>query len=203
MKYPDDHKAQTRERVLREASKAIRLDGPERMSIAAVMKAAGMTVGGFYAHFQSKDDLIAEAVNFMFLDRYATFFEHIDDPDPREALTRFIDYYLSMRHRNSEGGCPIPTLAGQVPSLPAAAQDRFLIAVERVTGAVADLLEAMRVPDPATTAAHVMAEMIGAVSLSRLTKDEDRARDLLAATLTSVKSRLGLPGSSGASSKAS
>lgn len=193
MKYASDHKAKTRERVLQEAAKAIRQEGAERMSIAAVMKAAGLTVGGFYAHFESKDDLIAEAVSFMFEDRYAAFLAHIDDPDPRAALTRFVEYYLSMRHRGvTTGGCPIPTLAGQVPSLPEAARDRFLLAVDRLTDAVTALLQAMDVPEAATKASAAMAEMVGAISLARLTRDELKAEALLATSLRSVKSKLGL-----------
>jgi len=193
MKYPDDHKAKTRERVLREASRAIRVEGADRMSIAAVMKAAGMTVGGFYAHFDSKDDLIAEAVNFMFVERYAEFFEHLSEPDPREALNRFVEFYLSMRHRNAaSGGCPIPALAGQAPSLPPAARDRFLLAVERLTRGVAGRLEAMGIAGAREIATAAMAEMIGTIILARLNRSEEEAKSMLETTLHSVKTKLGL-----------
>jgi TetR/AcrR family transcriptional repressor of nem operon len=193
MKYPDDHKAKTRDRVLREASKAIRVEGADRMSIAAVMKAAGMTVGGFYAHFSSKDDLIAETVNFMFVERYSTFFAHIGEPDPREALTRFVEFYLSMRHRDSaSGGCPIPALAGQAPSLPIAARDRFLLGVERLTQSVADCLDAMDVVGPREVASAAMAEMVGTIILARLSRSEEEAEAMLETTLHSVKAKLGL-----------
>jgi len=193
MKYPSDHKANTRKRVLQEAARAIRAEGADGIAIAPVMAAAGLTVGGFYAHFKSKDDLIAEAVNFMFDERYASFFTHIDIPDPRQALTRFVDYYLSMRHRDATtGGCPIPTLAGQVPSLPPAARERFVLAVERLTDAVAGLLEATEVEDARAVSASAMAEMIGAVSLARLTRDASKAEGLLNTARDSVKRKLGL-----------
>jgi len=193
MKYPSDHKANTRKRVLQEAARAIRAEGADGIAIAPVMAAAGLTVGGFYAHFKSKDDLIAEAVNFMFDERYASFFTRIDIPDPRKALTRFVDYYLSMRHRDATtGGCPIPTLAGQVPSLPPAARERFVLAVERLTDAVAGLLEATEVEDARAVSASAMAEMIGAVSLARLTRDASKAEGLLNTARDSVKRKLGL-----------
>jgi len=191
MKYPTDHKSKTRERLLQEASKAFRADGPERMSIAAVMKGAGMTVGGFYAHFASKDDLIAEAVNYMFEERYAAFFAHIDTPNPREALTRFVEFYVSMRHRDAKvGGCPIPPLGGQVPNLPPTAQERFQAAVDRLADGVTELLQAMDVPDASQRAGAALAEMIGAISLARLTRDDIRAKTLLETALRSVKTRL-------------
>jgi len=193
MKYPSDHKANTRRRVLQEAAKAIWADGVEGIAIAPVMAAAGLTVGGFYAHFKSRDDLIAEAVSFMFEERYASFFARIDIPDPRDALGRFVDYYVSMRHRDATvGGCPIPTLAGQVPSLPSAARERFMLAVERLTDGVTGLLEAMGTGEAPAVAASAMAEMIGAVSLSRLTRDAVKAEGLLEDARRSVRRKLGL-----------
>ena len=66
MRYDAEHKQRTRERVLKEAAKAIRRDGPHKVSVAAVMAKAGLTHGGFYAHFGSRDELIAEGVAQMF-----------------------------------------------------------------------------------------------------------------------------------------
>jgi TetR/AcrR family transcriptional repressor of nem operon len=61
MRYDGDHKQKTRERVLKEAAKAIRAEGPHRIAVAGVMAKAGLTHGGFYAHFKSKDDLVEAA----------------------------------------------------------------------------------------------------------------------------------------------
>ena len=65
------------------------------------MKRAGLTHGGFYAHFGSKDDLLSEAVGYMFKDRYDAFFADIDMVEPHAGLQRLVDYYLSMRHRDA------------------------------------------------------------------------------------------------------
>jgi len=69
MRYGSEHKAQTRSRVVQEAAAAIRSDGVERIGVAQIMARAGLTHGGFYAHFESKDDLVAQAVEYMFEDR--------------------------------------------------------------------------------------------------------------------------------------
>jgi TetR/AcrR family transcriptional repressor of nem operon len=193
VKYPVEHKSNTRRRVLQEAAKAIRTDGIERMGIAPVMAAAGLTVGGFYAHFKSKDDLVAETVNFMFEERYAAFFETGDTPEPRAALARLVRAYLSMRHRNSTvGGCPLPVLAGQVPHLPKPARERFFRGFERLTAIVARLLQALGSVDAAATARITIAEMVGALSLARVTRDDAEAQALLENTRRSIEHKLGL-----------
>ena len=73
MRYDTDHKARTRERILDEAASAIRAAGPQGVSVGGLMKKAGLTHGGFYAHFGSKDDLVAEAIGHMFGGPYANF----------------------------------------------------------------------------------------------------------------------------------
>jgi TetR/AcrR family transcriptional repressor of nem operon len=191
MKYPSDHKANTRQRVLQEAARAIRADGVGAVAIAPIMAAAGLTVGGFYAHFRSKDDLVAEAVNFMFEARYSSYFERMGTSDPARALGRFVDYYLSVGHlRDMAAGCPIPSLVGQVPHLPPAAQNRFLLGVERLTQRVADLVAARGMGDAGAAVSSSIAEMIGTLSLARLQTDEGDVEALLELARRSVKRKL-------------
>ena len=66
MRYDANHKERTRALLLAEAAAAIRSKGPDRVAVSRIMAAAGLTHGGFYAHFPSKDDLIAQAVTCMF-----------------------------------------------------------------------------------------------------------------------------------------
>ena len=193
MRYGSEHKAETRARVLKEAAAAIQRDGVDRIGVAQVMSAAGLTHGGFYAHFASKDDLVAQAIEYMFQDRYAAFFDRLEEAEPRAALTRFVDRYVSMRHRNAlEAGCPIPVLAGQVPHLPEVARARFTDAVDRLAGAVASLLRRMNGKEVETLSDTVIAEMVGAVALARVQVDEAKAEAMLAAVRGSVKAKLGL-----------
>lgn len=193
MRYDAEHKAKTRERVLQEAAAAIRLEGPERVGVAGIMARAGLTHGGFYAHFTSKDDLIAQAIGYMFEDRYAVFLARLDAPDPRTALTDFVNGYLSMRHRDAiDRGCPIPVLAGEIPRLPAAAREVFVTAVDRLTGGVADLLEELAIAEPQARASAVLSEMIGALALARVHHDAAKAEAVLAASRRSVLKALGI-----------
>jgi|ERR1700678_4141513 TetR/AcrR family transcriptional repressor of nem operon len=193
MKYPVEHNANTHRRVLQEAAKAICTEGIEHMGIASVMAAAGLTVGGFYAHFKSKDHLVEEAVNLMFEERYAKFFDISAISDPREALRRWVSAYLSMRHRNSTlRGCPLPMLAGQVPHLPKAARERFYLGFERLTASVERLLEAIHIAEAAENARLAIAEMVGALSLARITRDDGEAEALLRNSRETLERRFGL-----------
>ena len=86
MRYDTDHKARTRERILTEAAKAIRASGPQVVSVGGLMKKAGLTHGGFYAHFGSKDELVAEAIGQMFGGPYSNFAALTEGKPPAEAL---------------------------------------------------------------------------------------------------------------------
>jgi len=101
MRYDAEHKQKTREKVLKAAAKAIRADGPHRVGVADVMSKAGLTHGGFYAHFTSKDDLIAAAIEQMFDESRIRMARETEDKPPREALRSYIDFYLSSGHRDA------------------------------------------------------------------------------------------------------
>lgn len=193
MRYVPDHKAQTRDRVLKAAAASLRVDGPDRVGVASVMAAAGLTHGGFYAHFSSRDDLLSAAVGSMFDDKSARFFADVASVDPRSGLRRFVDRYLSMRHRDSrEEGCPIPILAGELHRLPDAARTRFAAAVDRMIDNVATLLDRAGAEGPQPTAVSAIAEMVGAVALARVMPNRDQAATLLATARASVNRKLGL-----------
>lgn len=192
MRYATDHKAQTRERVLREAAAAIRADGPDRVGVAQLMSRAGLTHGGFYAHWSSKDALLADAVDWMFVDG-AAFFDGAEALEPRAVLDRYVAGYLSMTHRDSrERGCPVPILSGELHRLPAEARARFAAAVKRMTARIARLLDRAGVGGSGERAASVVAEMVGAVGLARVLDDREAAEALLAAARASVRAKLDL-----------
>lgn len=192
MRYGRDHKAQTRERVLDAAAAAIRTDGPDRLGVAALMRRAGLTHGGFYAHWPSKDALLADAIDHMFADGVVLFAD-ADARDPREVLARYVRAYLSMAHRDGrDSGCPVPILAGEHHRLPDQARARFCGAVARMRERLAALVERAGIDEAPARAASAIAEMVGTVALARATDDRDAAEALLAAARRSVAAKLGL-----------
>jgi TetR/AcrR family transcriptional repressor of nem operon len=142
MRYDDNHKERTRARVLAAAAAAIRRKGAERVGVAEVMAGAGLTHGGFYAHFTSKDDLVAQAVAHMFDAAYARFLSHTEGREPAEALSRYIDAYLATSHRLDRAhGCPIAALSGDLPNMPELARARFIDGTERLVAGIAKLVK--------------------------------------------------------------
>ncbi len=191
MRYDTEHKERTRQRVLREAANAIRAEGPDRIGVAGLMAKAGLTHGGFYAHFESKDDLVAQAITQMFDDRYKLFVTRTDGVDPAQGLTKFVDGYLSARHRDDTSqGCPLPTLSGELARMPEIARKRFAEGGDRITKAVVALLKSIGVADAQDFALSMIAEMVGAVSLSRVATDPARSNRILKASRDSIKARI-------------
>src|SRR3954466_6221608 len=101
MRYSADHKLKTRQRVLTEAARAIREDGPHQVGVAAVMAKAGLTQGGFYAHFASKDDLVAAAIGHMFEEALQRWGAETTGRSGADALNAYLDFYLSPAHRDA------------------------------------------------------------------------------------------------------
>jgi TetR/AcrR family transcriptional repressor of nem operon len=193
MRYDSEHKERTRKRVLAEAAAAIREQGPDKVGVAGLMAKAGLTHGGFYAHFKSKDDLIAQAIGQMFEDSYGNFLHWTKDQTPAEGLARFIDNYVSARHRDApDRGCPIPSLSGDLARMPPEARERFTQGVTTLTDAIAGLLGQTGKPDAEDLAASTIAEMIGALALSRAVGDPATSDRILERSRRVLKQRLGL-----------
>jgi len=193
MRYDAEHKQKTRQRVLQEAAKAIREEGPERVAVAAVMAKAGLTHGGFYAHFKSKDDLIAAAIGEMFEDARSRFVRSTEGYSPAAGMIRYIDFYLSPHHRDARAtGCPITALAGDLARLEGAARDQYGQGVARLTDRLVGQLVLLGQDDPAELAHSVVAELVGALSLARATSDLEQSDRILAASRAALKQRLGL-----------
>jgi len=193
MRYDAEHKERTRERVLKEAAKAIRAQGPHRIGVAQVMAKAGLTHGGFYAHFASKDELVAASIGQMFKDSAGRFAAETDADSPARGLARYIDFYLSARHRDSRGsGCPLPYLSADAPRLTVAAREAFAAGAAWLKARIADKLEALGVADTETQASSLLSELVGALSLARAEPDPSRSDAILANSRSALKTRFHL-----------
>lgn len=193
MRYGEDHKEQTRARVLKEAAREIRAKGPDGIGVAAIMARAGLTHGGFYAHFKSKDALVAAALDTMFEDARARFDRRAVDADPRVALRGYVDFYLSAVHRDArDRGCPLPSLSGDLARSDGDTRVRFGQGVAGLTGRVAEKLGQIGHADPERGAASLVAELVGAVALARAVADMEQSDAILANARASVVARFGL-----------
>lgn len=193
MRYDAEHKQKTRERVLKAAARAIREDGPDRIAVAGIMAEAGLTHGGFYAHFKSKDELVAAAIDETFKDAGTRFAASTDGFSPQEGMVRYINFYLSREHRDVRGaGCPVAALAADLPRLEPMARDRYGRGVAALTAKIEGQLACLGREDAAALAPSIVAELVGALSLARAVSDAEQSDRILQTSRRALRARLGL-----------
>ncbi len=183
--------------MLDAAAKHVRQGGPEAVAIAEVMAEAGMTVGAFYKHFESREAIVMQAIDHMYTTSPAPLLMPEAAETPEAVLRGFLDYYLSLEHRDTRtGGCPLPFLIADAIRLPAAARERLSNAMNAVIDLVAGHIAALNPPGltlpPRELAESITAETIGAVILARADTDPERSARRLRDCKHAVLRRIGL-----------
>lgn len=174
MPLSKEHKAKTRERIISTASGLFRRDGVDGVSVPGLMKEAGLTQGGFYAHFDSKDALVAEAIKCGLAettDRLSKAAGRSDNP-----TSAIIDAYLSPAHRDQpEAGCIVTALGSEASRATPLIREAM---ADGVREASLRLKEALVLGDDrADDALALYAGMIGALVLARSTKSDKAFSD--------------------------
>jgi len=182
MRYSQDHKAQTYQRIVKEASARFRRDGIGATGLQPLMKALGLTHGGFYAHFKSKDELVETALRDASEQSAERSINAFAQEKPLEA---FIDLYLSKAHsQQPDLGCPLPTMAaelGQRGQPSAIADENINAHLARITAALGGGVEAE------AQAVLMISTMVGALTLSRTVQDEALSERILSTAREALK----------------
>lgn len=194
MRYSESRKDETHAKLVKIAGRVLRENGPDGVAVADVMKEAGLTHGGFYAHFKSKDALLVEALESVFASSKRKFLRAVDGLPPRHALATYIDFYVSPRHRDDRAnGCPITALNSDLPRQSKAVRAAFDGGVKSlVAGLEQRIAEAGIEGDAHALAASVISAMAGAVAISRAVTDPVLSDQMLATARESIKARLGV-----------
>ena len=192
MGYSQEHKAETHAKLLKLASETLRKDGPDKLGVIELMRAAGLTHGGFYAHFRSRDDLVIEALNAVFDQALARYQRYGESLPPRRALGKFIDLYLSATHRDALSVCPIVTLNSDLPRQPLAYRAAYRAGVQKLVQAIGLWIDGAGLSDWEVKAADLLAEMAGVIAISRAVPDRSLSDDLLASARRRIRARLNL-----------
>ncbi|AGZ34257.1 TetR/AcrR family transcriptional regulator [Pseudomonas sp. SWI6] len=157
-----DKKSKTRERILEAARTALIQHGPAEPSVSQVMGAAGLTVGGFYAHFDSKDELMLEAFRQLLNERRALLAQVDPSLDGAGRRALAAAFYLSRKHRDAEvQACPLPNSLGEMQRLPEAFRDVLAEHIELMTAQMVDS------PEDIDKALADLALMVGGLALAR------------------------------------
>jgi TetR/AcrR family transcriptional regulator, transcriptional repressor for nem operon len=180
MRRSQEDAAKTRARIVDEASRLFRARGIDATSVADVMSAAGLTVGGFYRHFESKEDLVVEAIDAASRETADRHLARSASEDGNNLLALF-DTYLSDAHRKHPGlGCPVAALCSEVAHGSKTTKRAFTGALERLLTGIGAAGGPSSKADRAS-ALFAASAAVGAVVLARATHDESLARELLSA----------------------
>jgi TetR/AcrR family transcriptional regulator, transcriptional repressor for nem operon len=184
MRQSREEKAKTHDRIVRIASARIREAGIESPGVAEIMQAAGLTHGGFYKHFGSRDDLIAEAADRAFADGERTVHELTADAE--DPLAAFVDWYVSTQHRdNPATGCPVVALGGDVPRADERVRAAYGRQVERYLADLERLLGDGE--DGRRRATVALSTLVGSIMLARAIDDEELSDEILRDVREAVK----------------
>lgn len=180
MKVSREQAAENRRRIVETAARLFRERGLDGVGVAELMKQAGLTHGGFYGHFQSKDELMAEACDAAIEQTGARWRKRLDR-DP--SLDTLVSHYLTPRHRDHPGdGCVVAALANDAARHEGPVRASYTRSVRRLIGTVADSLRGTLPGAEARRrrkAMAICAGMVGGLILARAVDDDDLSRDIL------------------------
>ena len=190
MGHSQEDKAESHDRIVRVAAARFREAGVDGIGVADLMKDAGLTHGGFYRHFASRDELVAEAIERALHDG-GRLVDALAN-SKQASLAALVDAYLSAAHRDDLAtSCAVTTLAGDV----ARSNDRARSAYTRQVGTYLELLIRLIPPDKhrsrRTKAIAALSTLVGAVSMARAVNDERLSREILKSAADELKAQLG------------
>ena len=173
MRYSQSHKAQTHQRIIKEASVRFRRDGIGATGLQPLMKALNLTHGGFYAHFKSKDELVEKALQASAAELDAHCEMLFSQERPLEA---FIDSYLSEWHHTSpDQGCPLPTMSSELGQRGQQSPTTDTVLDARLT----QIETALGSPSADEQSLVIMSTLVGALVLARSVENPQLATRIL------------------------
>lgn len=186
MRKSREEKARTRQRIIEAASVEFRRGGIAGTGVADVMTAAGLTQGGFYRHFGSKEALVTESLTNSFDAMRSSIQRSMESRKGGAALVGAIEDYLSIAHRDSLACCPFVSLGGELAREGSGARAAATVAFKKLVEVFARNFSALPLTNARKEAAIIVSTMIGAMTVARLIPDPE----LSASVLRHAKRRL-------------
>lgn len=178
MAWSPEHRERTHEKIVAVASRLFRKRGYGGAGVDTVMAAAGLTRGGFYAHFRDKAALFSETLERSFDDSEANLFGgRLAELRGDAWIEAASERYLAMRHRDApEAGCPVPALGAEVARAPRGVRRTFAARAERIVSRMAERIGGR---DARARAIALLAQWTGALVLARAVEDRALAQEIL------------------------
>lgn len=182
MRYPREHKVQTRARILKAAGETFRRRGYGPAGIDGIMGDAGLTAGGFYAHFRSKEELLSEVLSDTLRLTRSGLLAGVAELPGEERIAEVVRRYLSRTHRDAAGaGCPLPALAADVSRQGKGARKVLARYLRELTAEMAELGDDAPGLEREERVLGTMALCVGALVLARAVDDPELSDRLLLA----------------------
>lgn len=180
MRYQANHKQRTHRRIVVGASRQFRAEGMSGPGVAKLMKASGLTVGGFYKHFRSKNDLVTEAMDASVREVAARVAEWAKQGRPGEAWKEIVKRYLSPEHCEHPGiGCPVAALAPDIARTRPAIRRKIQASMDAYKKQLMEFMPGANPGEKQKNYTLIFTAMVGAISIARTLSDEVEKRKVL------------------------
>lgn len=188
MRQRQHQKQHSRQRILETAAGQFRREGYSATGISSVMQESQLTNGAFYAHFESKEELLIESASEAARQMRAQWIEGLEDLSPAERVPELLERYVSVEHRDyPEAGCIVPTLGAEVARQSEAVKQGFERQVGITLEALIDDLAALGADEPEQTAWSLLSFGVGAILLSRTVSGAELSDAILETALSQAK----------------
>jgi len=183
MRYSAEHKQETRKRIVRAAARQFCRRGGKGLAIADLMRELGLTHGGFYKHFDSKQQLLAEAISVGFDEMEAGIADAVSKTKPGAELKMIIEHYLRLEHCSNPGaGCPMAALSSEIARYPRPVRVEIDRAMQRRIKRLARFLPGKTGKDRERNCLVLMSGMVGALNVARAAVDQKSRKAILDAS---------------------
>ena len=181
MRYRPEHKAEIHQKIVKDASRRIRSEGITGAGVAAVMQDAGLTHGGFYKHFGSKDELLMESLSEAFQDIAGRLAHAAEQSPPETAWKAIVKTYLSLEFCDHvEYGCPLPALAPELARTDQAMKPRIFEELKKYRSRMLPFMPGRRTADKERAFFAIFSTMVGAIEIARMMPEPGMREKVLA-----------------------
>jgi TetR/AcrR family transcriptional repressor of nem operon len=181
MRYRPEHKVETHQKIVKDASRRIRAEGITGTAVSAVMRDAGLTHGGFYKHFGSKDELLMESLSEAFQE-IADRLAHVgEQSQPKTAWKAIVKTYLSLEYCDHvEYGCPLTALAPELARVDKTMKLQIFEELKKYKSRMLPFMPGQRTADKERAFFFIFSTMVGATEIARMLPEPAMRKKVLA-----------------------
>jgi TetR/AcrR family transcriptional repressor of nem operon len=181
MRYRPEHKAEVHQKIVRDASRRVRTEGLNGAAVTAVMRDTGLTHGGFYKHFESKDELLLESLREAFREIADNLANAAQQPHPEAPWKAIVKAYLSLEYcDHAERGCPLTALAPELARVDKRMRGQVFAELVKYKDRMLPFMPGRRTADKERAFFSIFSTMIGAIEIARMLPEPAMREKVLA-----------------------